>query len=99
MGRSQETMFLLNTESDILNTKETTLPSSTPSKNNTAGSIQAKREMYLRYQKRRKNHRSSDAQVKNKLITKPKAVVQALFTPHGRFSRLVSRFFIGFQKF
>ncbi|CBY11364.1 unnamed protein product [Oikopleura dioica] len=62
MGRSQETMFLLNTESDILNTKEITLPSSTPSKNNTAGSIQAKREMYLRYQKRRKNHRSSDAQ-------------------------------------
>lgn len=61
MERTQESMFLLNAESD---TKETPLqnPSSTPSKNNAAGTIQAKREMYLRYQKRRKNHRSSDAQ-------------------------------------
>ena len=67
MERTQESMFLLNAESD---TKETPLqnPSSTPSKNNAAGTIQAKREMYLRYQKRRKNHRSSDAQVKDKLF-------------------------------
>jgi hypothetical protein len=67
MERTQESMFLLNAESD---SKEAPLqnPSSTPSKNNAAGTIQAKREMYLRYQKRRKNHRSSDAQVKKQIL-------------------------------
>ena len=81
----QESMFLLNAESNTVNAKETPLPNpkSTPSKNNAAGTIQAKREMYLRYQKRRKNHRSSDAQV-NRSLRRIKSNILTSFNLFGK---------------